>query len=189
MRTVLVFLVASVDGYYEGPGGAFDWPVVDDEFNDFAVEQLDTADTLVFGRTTYEGMAAYWPTEQAKADDPEITRRMNSFRKVVASRTLPGADWANTRLERDGVAAVAALRAEDGPNVIVMGSSALTTQLLEAGLVDELRVMVMPIVLGGGKSVLHTVSGRVPVTLLDSRVFRSGNVLLTYRPGPVADSK
>lgn len=189
MRKVLVFLVASVDGYYEGPGGAFDWPVVDDEFNAFAVEQLDTADTLVFGRATYEVMASYWPTEQAKADDPEITLRMNSFRKVVASRTLPAADWEHTRLERDGVAAVAALRAEDGRNVIVMGSSALTTDLIEAGLVDELRVMVMPVVLGGGTSVLHTVSGRVPVTLLDTRVFTSGNVLLTYRPGRVAATK
>lgn len=186
MRKVLVFLVASVDGYYEGPGGAFDWPVVDDQFNDFAVEQLDTADTLVFGRATYEGMVAHWPTEEAKANDPEITSRMNSFRKVVASRTLPAADWENTRLERDGVAAVAALRAEDGRNVIVMGSSALTAQLIEAGLVDELRIMLMPVVLGGGRSLLHTVSGRVPVTLLSTRAFTSGHVLLTYRPGTVA---
>ena len=91
MRKVLVFLVASVDGYYEGPDGAFDWPVVDEEFNDFAVEQLDGSDLMVFGRLTYEGMVAWWPTEAARTGDPAVASRMNSANKIVASRTLEAA--------------------------------------------------------------------------------------------------
>ncbi|HVV24456.1 MAG TPA: dihydrofolate reductase family protein [Pseudonocardiaceae bacterium] len=186
MRKILVFLVASVDGYYEGPGGAFDWPVVDAEFNDFAVKQLDSADLMVFGRRTYEGMVAFWPTEEARTADPEVAIRMNGMAKIVASRTLESADWENTRLVTDDIAGeLATLKRQDGANIIVMGSSNLATELLAAGLVDELRIMVMPIVLGGGKSLLHTVTGRVPVTLLDAKPFKSGNVLLTYAPGDV----
>jgi dihydrofolate reductase len=76
-----------------GPNQEFDWPVVDDEFNRFAVEQLNEVDTLLFGRVTYQGMAAYWPTPAAKQDDPEIAARMNAISKIVVSRTLNKAEW------------------------------------------------------------------------------------------------
>lgn len=186
MRKVLVFLVASVDGYYETKEWGLDWHVVDDDFNEFAVEQLDSADVMVFGRATYDGMAAYWPTEAGRTDDPAVAGRMNGMPKIVASRTLDRADWENTRLVKgDVVPELAALKQQPGKNIIVMGSSNLTANLLAAGLVDELRIMIMPIVLGGGRSLLHTVTGRVPVTLLNTKVFKSGNVLLTYEPGPM----
>jgi dihydrofolate reductase len=87
MRKIFAFLMTTVDGYYEGPNGEFDFWVTDDEFNTFAVEQLDEADTLLFGRVTYEGMAAYWPTPAGKEDDPEIAARMNGLAKIVVSRT------------------------------------------------------------------------------------------------------
>jgi hypothetical protein len=83
MRTMASFIFISLDGFYEGPNGELDWPNVDAEFNDFAVRQLDEADTLGFGRATYEHMAAYWPTEQAMANDPAITSRMNDKEKLV----------------------------------------------------------------------------------------------------------
>jgi dihydrofolate reductase len=91
-------MMATVDGYYEGPNQEFDFWIVDDEFDEFSVEQLDEADTLVFGRVTYEGMAAYWPTPAAEEDDPRVAARMNSTPKVVISRTLDKAEWANTRV-------------------------------------------------------------------------------------------
>lgn len=184
MRKFLVFLVASVDGYLAGPNGEFDWPVVDEEFNEFAIEQLDSADTMIFGRATYDVMVAFWPTEQARTDDPLVAERMNKKEKVVVSRTMDRADWEHTRLVSD-VAAIAELKRGDGGDVIVMGSSELTTSLLAEGLIDELRIMVMPIALGGGRSVLNTLTGRVPMTLLAARSFASGNVLLSYRPGAV----
>ena len=104
MRRILAFLVVTVDGYYEGPKGEFDWPVVDDEFNEFGLEQLDEIDTLLFGRVTYEGMAGYWPTPAARQDDPEVAELMNGLPKVVVSTTLASADWANSRLVKENVA-------------------------------------------------------------------------------------
>src|SRR4029453_10130458 len=108
MRKLLSFMVVTLDGYYEGPDGEFDWPNVDDEFNEFAISQLDDIDTLVFGRATYEGMASYWPTPAAREDDPAVTDRMNGIPKVVFSSTLDSADWQNPPLaqgERAGAIA------------------------------------------------------------------------------------
>lgn len=83
MRTLASFIFTSLDGFYEGPNGELDWSIVDEEFNEFAVRQLDEADTLGFGRATFEHMAAYWPTEQAEANDPAITSRMNGEARLL----------------------------------------------------------------------------------------------------------
>ena len=98
MRKLFSFMVVTLDGYAEGPNGEFDWPNVDDEFNDFAISQLNDIDTLIFGRATYEGMASYWPTPAALEDDRVIADRMNNIPKVVFSSSLESADWQNTRL-------------------------------------------------------------------------------------------
>src|SRR3984957_8803882 len=98
MSTLASFIVTSLDGFYEGPNGEFDWLVPDQEFNDFAARQLDEADTLGFGRATYEHMAAWWPTEQAQINDPAITSRMNAKPKLVFSTTLDVAGWSNTTI-------------------------------------------------------------------------------------------
>jgi dihydrofolate reductase len=103
MRQIFAFIMTTLDGYYEGPNQEFDFWVVDEEFNGFAVEQLDEVDTLLFGRVTYEGMAAYWPTPAGEEDDPRIAARMNGLSKIVVSRTLDEAEWANTRLIKDDV--------------------------------------------------------------------------------------
>jgi len=183
MRKLLSFHVTSLDGYYEGPGQAFDWPVVDEEFNQFALGQLEEAGTLVFGRVTYQLMAGYWPTPAAEQDDPAVTAKMNALDKLVISRTLHTAEWAPTQLIGDGVAeAVAKLKQEPGKNMMIMGSSALTVSLIEMGLVDEVRVVVSPLVLGDGKSLFRTAPERISLNLLQARPFRSGNVLLRYQP-------
>jgi len=183
MRKLLSFMVVTLDGYYEGPDGEFDWPNVDDEFNEFAISQMNDIDTLLFGRNTYEGMASYWPTPEAKEDDPAITDRMNTIPKVVFSSTLDRAEWQNTELVTGDVAeTIAALKQQPGKDLAFFGSPTLTASLIEQGLVDELRVMVHPILLGAGKSLFSTLSRRVPVELLRTTVFHSGNVMLVYRP-------
>ena len=183
MRKLLSFHLTSVDGYYEGPGQAFDWPVVDEEFNQFAVGQLEEADTLLFGRVTYQLMAGYWPTPAAEQDDPAVTAKMNALDKIVVSRTLHTAGWAPTGLIGDDAAgAIAKLKQQQGKNMMIMGSSALTVSLIGTGLIDEVRVMVSPVVLGDGKSLFRTAAERISLTLLQARSFRSGNVLLRYRP-------
>lgn len=183
MRILASFLVVTADGYYVGANEEFDWPIVDEEFNLFAIEQLDASDLLIFGRATYEGMASYWPTPEAEQTDPAVAFRMNSFPKIVVSRTLGRPEWANTRLVGGEVAdELTRLKQQPGKDLLILGSSALTTSLMEVGVLDELRTMVSPVILGSGKSVFRTAAGRIGLTLLSSRAFKSGNVLLTYRP-------
>src|SRR5262245_25771641 len=183
MRKLTSFMVVNADGFTEGPEGEFDWPNVDEGFNDFAVSQLHDLGALLFGRVTYEGMASYWPTPQALEDDPVVTNLMNRAPKYVFSDTLGSADWANTTLvSGEAGPAVAKLKEEEGHDLAVFGSAKLTASLIEQGLVDELRVMLNPVLLGGGVSLYSTITQRVPLTLLRTTVFPSGNVLLVYRP-------
>ena len=185
MRTLASFIITTLDGFYEGPNGEFDWPIVDEEFNDFAIGQLDEADTLGFGRATYEHMAAYWPTEQAMANDPALTSRMNDKEKLVFSTTLTDASWSGTTVVRgEAIEYMPELKAAPGEEVLVIGSAHLTANLAQAGLLDELRIMIFPLVLGQGRSLFEDLKSRLPLTLLRVRQFDSGNVLLTYRPSP-----
>jgi dihydrofolate reductase len=187
MRTLASFIFTSLDGFYEGPKGELDWSNVDREFNDFAVRQLDEADTLGFGRATYEHMAAHWPTEQAKANDPAITSRMNDKEKLVFSTTLTDASWSGTTvIGGEATEHMATIKAGTGKELLVMGSPHLTANLAQAGVLDELRIMVCPIVLGQGRSLFEDLKGRVSLTLLGVRQFDSGNLMLTYRPSPQA---
>lgn len=183
MSTLASFIVTTVDGFYAGPDNEFDWPVVDAEFNDFAVAQLDQASTLLFGRTTYEHMASYWPTDFAKANDPAITGRMNDMRKLVFSTSLGTAEWSNTKVVKGEASEhIPALKAAPGKDLLVLGSPHFTASLIEAGLLDELRLMVSPIALGRGRTLFEDSKDRVPLRLNSVRRFNSGNVLLTYRP-------
>jgi dihydrofolate reductase len=183
VRKLISFMVVTLDGYYVGPNGEFDWPNVDDEFNEFAISQLNDIDTLLFGRVTYEVMADYWPTPAAVEGDPAIAGVMNDTPKVVFSATLGSADWENSRLVSGNAAdAISELKQQPGKLLAMFGSPTLTVSLLEEGLVDELRVMVHPILLGAGKSLFTGLKDRVPLTLQTTTTFSSGNVLLSYRP-------
>lgn len=183
MRNVFLFMMVSLDGFFEGPNQEIDWHNVDDEFNDFAIKQLDEIGTLLFGRVTYQLMASYWPTPAALADDPIVAEKMNTIPKVVFSTTLDTVDWANTRLVRgDASAEVMKLKQQPGKDLAIFGSADLTTALLQAGLVDELRIMVNPVALGNGKPLFAGLRDRVNLKLVNSRVFDSGNVLLSYQP-------
>jgi dihydrofolate reductase len=185
MRKIFSFVMTTVDGYYEGPNQEFDFWIVDDEFSEFSVAQLDEVDTLVFGRVTYEGMAAYWPTSAAQQDDPSVAARMNGLPKIVVSRTLDNAEWAGTRV----LAApeeLAELKGQPGKDIAILGSPTLTVSLLQMGLLDELRIMVNPVAIGAGRSIFMTAGERIRLKLLGNRTFKSGNVLLCYRPVTVS---
>jgi dihydrofolate reductase len=189
VSTLASFILISLDGFYEGPHGEFDWPVVDKEFEDFAIRQLDGAETLGFGRGTYEHMAAYWPTEQAETNDPGITSRMNSKPKIVFSTTLEQADWSNTSvITGNALEKIEPLKTACGGELLVLGSAHLTAHFAAAGSLDELRIMVCPVAIGRGRSLFEDLKERLPLTLAHVRPFDSGNVLLTYRSSPRAES-
>ena len=98
MRKMFSFMITRADGYHADPGHALDWHNVDQEFSLFALAQLREAGTLVFGRVTYELMAAFWPTPAGEESDPDVAKAMNTTPKIVISRTLPQADWAGTQI-------------------------------------------------------------------------------------------
>src|SRR5262245_20707387 len=170
MARVLFFMLISANGYYERGPWDIDWHNTDDQFNEFAIAQLDSVDTLVFGRRTYEGMASYWPTPEAIASDPEVATRMNGLAKVVISTTLQRADWANTRIvRRDVPAEIAKLKRESAKGVLVMASPDLAAALAEAGLIDEYRILVNPLFLATGKPLLAGLHADVRLTLREAR--------------------
>ncbi len=183
MRKVILFMMTTLDGYFEGPKQEIDWHNVDAEFNDFAIQQLNEVDTLLFGRKTYEMMASYWPTDQARKDDPVVAGKMNTTPKLVFSRTLTKADWENTRLVKANLAAeVKKLKGQAGKDLIIFGSSDLGVGFLKEGLLDEVRVMINPVILGGGVALFQGFDDRLKLKLLKTRTFHNGNVLLYYEP-------
>ncbi len=182
MRNLFSFNMVSLDGFFEDANHGLSWHNVNPEFNEFAIKQLDNLDTLLFGRITYEVMASYWPTPVAIKNDPIVAGRMNEIRKFVFSRTLRSANWSNTLLVMDNVEEeVLRLKKEPGKEIAIFGSSNLTVSLIRLGLVDEFRVMVSPVVLGDGRTLFHGLEGNQKLELLESRNFRSGNVLLRYK--------
>ncbi len=178
-----MFNMVSLDGFFEGPDREIDWHVVDDEFNQYAIDQFSTVDVILFGRATYLMMASFWPSEIALKEDPVTARFMNETAKIVFSRTLDKAAWQNTRLVKgDAAMEIVRLRQQPGGDMIIFGSGQLVSSLAPLGLIDEYRLMVNPVVLGSGNPLFQDLKSRLQMKLLNTRIFKSGNVLLTYQP-------
>ncbi len=181
MRKVIFFMLISLDGFFEGLDRDINWHNVDAEFNEFAIDQINTVDILLFGRVTYEMMASYWPTPTAIANDPVIAGKMNSLPKIVFSKTLPSAAWQNTRLIKDNfVEEISKLKQQPGKDLIIFGSSDLAVSFIDHGMIDEYRIMINPVALGVGKSLFKGLQNKLDLKLLKTKVFNSGNVLLYY---------
>jgi dihydrofolate reductase len=186
MRNVVVSEFITMDGVFGDPGGAektehggWSFKFSSDESAKYKYDELFAADALLLGRVTYEGFAAAWP---AMTDD-EFGERMNGMPKYVASTTLDRVEWQNSHLiEGDVVEAVSALKQEDGQNILVGGSGELADSLLRADLVDELRFLVSPVVLGSGRRFFKDGSPPKVMELAEAVTFESGVLALTYRP-------
>jgi dihydrofolate reductase len=184
MGTIVVTEFVSLDGVMEDPGGAEDfehggWTFeIDrgDEGNRFKLEETFEAEAQLLGRVTYEGFAAAWPSREG-----EFADKFNEMPKYVVSSTLEKADWNNSTVLRGDVAEeVAKLKDEVDGVILVAGSARLVQALIEHDLVDELRLMVFPVVLGSGKRLFGQASGKKSLRLLDSKVVGDGIAILTY---------
>lgn len=183
MRHVYAFLLTSVDGYHADADTGLDWFDEDEEFEAYSAAQGDSIDTIVMGRVTFEMMAQFWPTPEAYEQDPVVAGFMNDLPKVVASRTRSEHPWGPTTFVADNVAGhVQALKDKPGKDIAIFGSSSLVAHLLPTGVIDELRLIVNPVALGTGISVLSGLDGPVALRRKDVRLFDGGNVLLTYEP-------
>ena len=155
--------------------------MVDDEFNAYARELLDSLDGFIFGRKTYELMANYWPTEAALQDDPVIARYMTSLPKYVVSRSLKEVKWENSNLlGSDPAAEITQLKQQRGKDLAIFGSSDLIVSLDRPGLIDEYRLFYAPVILGKGKPLFEGLNQMVKLRLIDSRVLKSGVVVNRY---------
>lgn len=186
MRKLFLFMMISLDGYMEGPDHDLSWHTVDEEFNDFADKQLHEVDTILFGRRTYQLMENFWPTKQGLEDDPVIAKLMNETPKVVVSKSLEKVVetdvWKNVTLIKDTVAEkIQKLKNEEGKSIAVLGSNNLCVTLLKEGLLDEIRIMISPVVIGKGTPLFVGIQERQNFSLVNSRTFKNGNVLLIYK--------
>lgn len=184
MRPLHMFNLMTLDGLFEGPGRDISWHNVDAEFNEYAInEMFPSSDLLLFGRVTYELMARFWPTAEAMRDDPVVAEKMNASQKIVFSRTLNEVAWNNTTLVKDHLEEeVRRLKGLPGKGMAILGSGTIVSQLARAGLVDEYRVLVNPLILGKGTPLFKDIERRIDLRLIRSRAFGNGNVLLCYAP-------
>jgi dihydrofolate reductase len=181
MRHIYLFMMVSLDGYFEGEDHDLSWHTVDDEFNEYAHEQLRNTGAILFGKTTYQMMAAFWPTPQGQAVDKETANAMNVLPKYVASHQPFETKWINTTvLSGDVAGEVSKLKNESGKNVAILGSNTLCVSLMKKGLVDEFRIMVNPRAINKGTPLFAGLERPMRLKLIDSRIFKSGNVLNRY---------
>lgn len=190
MRKLIVTTIVSLDGFVEGPGGNVMALPMDSSFDAYCLERLGTADTLLLGRRTFDMFRGFWPAvvdaPQATEAQREISRRDNAIDKLVVTDTTAGdeqtAPWTSTSrvvARADARAAITELKAGDGGDILTFGSRTVWNDLLEADLVDEVHLMVGPVVLGEGTPAFGT--GAPTLTLLDIRTFTdSANVVLRY---------
>ncbi len=182
MRKLIMWNVITLDGYFEGEKKwdlSFHNVIWNDEVEQFGLEQLRNADMLVFGKTTYEGMAAYWQTAK---DEGETTEYMNSIRKIVCSHSLQTADWNNTEIVRDAALEIPKLKEEGDGDMFVFGSGNLSQTLTKEGLFDEYRLLVAPVILGKGNPLFPSGVPSQKFTLLEDRPLKTGGIILRYAP-------
>jgi dihydrofolate reductase len=182
VKKVIFQMSISLDGFFEGPNHELDWHIVDDEFNAYAVETLKASDALIMGRTTYELMAGYWPTV---TDDDPVAKEINARPKLVFSKSLKSVDWRNSELAAGSIAdEVARLKKTPGDGLLWVGGSELASAFLDQGLMDEVRVIMTPVLLGEGHAVFGDIKKRHELKLLWTKTFESGNVVLAYASTP-----
>jgi dihydrofolate reductase len=181
MGKVVVSSFISLDGYIEASNREMIAPApTPDLFRYFIEPVLQRSGVLIYGRVTYEGMVGYWTSPAA---DPAEAARLAATRKVVFSRTLQRADWGVVEIARGDLAGVVSqLKRETDKDLIILGSAGLASDFMEASLVEEYRLLVNPIVFGGGTPLFRQGLSRLRLKLVDARPFDSGSVLLTYEP-------
>jgi len=183
MRHLSVFNQISLDGYFSGSNGDISWAKAnqDPEWKNFVNENANTGGVFLFGRVTYEVMKSYWPTPEAIKNDPIVAERMNNQPKFVFSKTLNKALWNNTTVVKgDLISEVRKMKNELGEHLVVMGSGSIVSQLTQAGLIDEFQLVIVPVVLGRGRTMFEGVEDSKTLKPTKTRTFDNGNVLLSY---------
>jgi dihydrofolate reductase len=187
MRKLVATEYVTLDGVIEDPGGSegtkhgsWSFQFWNAEAAKFKFDELFASDALLLGRVTYQGFAKAWPT---MADEQGFSNRMNSLPKYVVSTTLQEVKWNNSKLIKGDIAKeVSSLKQQPGQDILIAGSSMLVHTLMQHDLIDEYRLMVHPMVLGSGKRLFKDKSEMKVLRLVDTKMFSSGIIILSYQP-------
>jgi dihydrofolate reductase len=196
MRKIVVFDRVTADGYFCSPEGGLDWAVPDAEIDKLGGEAVPgPGNMLLFGRRTYQMFESFWPhvlNDSPEAPDPHMPGRqsaamrnmavwINEATKIVFSKSLKDVTWHNSRLLREiEPGNIEAMKNVPGPDMMIFGSGQIVSRLSALGLIDEYQLIVSPLLLGGGKTLVNGLAARVPLALIEAKPYATGNVMLRY---------
>lgn len=184
MRKLIMWNVITLDGYFEGNQPwdlSFHAAIWGKELEALSLEQLASADYLVFGRATYEGMASYWTSEAANSAETEVAHWMNTLPKLVFSRTLKNADWNNSTIIRDHASdEILKLKQQEGKDIYVFGSANLSETFIQDDLFDEYRIGIAPVLSGSGRPLFTPGKPLKNLSLISSQQLQTGGMILKY---------
>ncbi len=185
MRKIIYWVHASIDGHIAGPNGEFDWPAVGPELFAYSEAMNEQVDTLLYGGAVWGMMAAYWPTADADPDTTDDHARVfapfwRRTPKIVVSRTLDSAGWDARVIGKNLAEEIMELKRQPGGDILLTGGAQVAASLTELGLLDDFRIVIHPVVLGGGPRLFPEPEHRIGMKLVDSRTFDARTVLLRY---------
>ncbi|RAI88541.1 dihydrofolate reductase [Paenibacillus pabuli] len=188
MRKLVLFLHASLDGFVEGPEGAMDigWVAYDADLERHAKEILSTADTVLWGRGTYQMMHSYWPSVPSNPSASEHERNhaewIEKTAKIVFSTTLDTVDWNNSRLMKENIEEeINNLKQQPGNDMVILGSPRFAHHLMQLDLIDEYKITVSPVLIGKGLPLFQGITEKINLKLIENKTFDSGAIGLVYQ--------
>lgn len=188
MRKLVLFLHASLDGFVEGPNGEMDigWVSYDPDLENHANEILSTADTVIWGRGTYQMMHSYWPSVSSNPSATQHERNhaewIEKTAKIVFSTTLEKVEWNNSRLLKEDVEEeIITLKQQPGKDMVILGSPRLAHQLMQLDLIDEYKITVSPVLIGNGLPLFQGLREKINLKLIENKTFNSGAIGLVYQ--------
>ncbi|WP_312108212.1 dihydrofolate reductase family protein [Brevibacillus reuszeri] len=187
MRKIILLMHVSLDGFVTGPNGEMDWIIHTEEEQNYVTDLLNTVDTVLFGRVTYQMMESFWPTVHAhpllskSKYHAEHAGWIEKTEKIVFSKTLEKVDWNNSRLVKEHIPEeIAKMKQQSGKNIVMIASTNLAQTFMQLGLIDEYRINVNPVVVGGRKPLFKNIKDRIDLKLVETKTFSSGVVELVY---------
>ena len=190
MQRILVFNNVSIDGLFSDADGGVGWAKRDgEELTEYVKQSRGDISNYLFGRTTYQMFAGFWPTPAGKAANPYFAKILSEGQKVVFSKSLKQAAWENTVIEPTADAStIRRLKSSGKGDCLIFGSGSLVRDLTEKGLIDEYQLVLNPVILGRGQPLFSPLPASIELRLLEAKTFRNGTVLLRYQPIKLAES-
>jgi dihydrofolate reductase len=186
MRKVIFSIPITLDGFIEGPHRELDWVIADDDLHNYYARMLMNAGMIFYGRVTYELMASYWPTASNDPTIPEsmlnFANALNPLPKIVFSKTLQHVGWNTTVMKAVIPEEINKMKSKPGGDIILGGGAWLAQTFIQNGLVDEIQLMVQPVVIGAGKALFKGMDRELKLNFKWSQTFQSGTVALCYQP-------